>query len=40
MRHRLAYNYRDINVDLVWKTATSDMSALIEALEPLLPKEE
>jgi uncharacterized protein with HEPN domain len=36
MRHRLVHAYFDINLDLVWTTATEDAPALLAQIEPLL----
>jgi len=40
MRHRLVHDYRRINLDVVWHTATNDVPMLIALLEPLVPPEE
>lgn len=39
MRHRLVHDYRNIDVALVWDTATHDLDPLISQLEPLIPPE-
>jgi len=36
MRHRLVHAYFDINLDLVWTTATEAAPALLAQVEPLL----
>jgi uncharacterized protein with HEPN domain len=40
MRHRLFHSYEDIDWDTVWKAATVEVTALLRALEPLVPPEE
>ena len=37
MRHRLVHAYFDINLDILWRTVSDDLPALISLLEPLLP---
>lgn len=39
MRNRLVHVYFDINLPLVWDTVRDDLPALIERLEPLVPRE-
>lgn len=36
MRHRIVHDYVNIDLDIVWKTASKRMQELIESLEPLL----
>ena len=36
MRHRLIHMYYDVNLDIVWKTATVELPRLVEALEEAL----
>jgi uncharacterized protein with HEPN domain len=33
MRNIIAHDYGDVDMEMVWKTATSDLSALIETLD-------
>jgi len=33
MRNIIAHDYGDVDLDLVWKTTTTDLAPLIEALE-------
>lgn len=33
MRNIIAHDYGDVDMDMVWKTATNDLTALIETLE-------
>ena len=37
MRDRLIHGYEAVNLALVWRTATRDVPALLEAVAPLLP---
>jgi len=37
MRNRLVHAYADINHDVVWKTVTEEIPALLPLLLPLLP---
>jgi len=37
MRHRLVHAYFDVNLDILWRTATDDVPALLRVLERLLP---
>jgi len=37
MRNRLVHAYADIDHDIVWKTVTEDIPALLPLLLPLLP---
>jgi len=39
MRDRLAHGYWDINLDIVWRTATQDLPPLIAHLEAFLPSD-
>ena len=36
MRHRLVHAYFDINLDILWRTATDDVPALLRVLEDSL----
>lgn len=38
MRHRLVHAYFDINLDILWRTVTDELPALIEVLEPHIPE--
>lgn len=40
MRHRLIHMYYDVNLDIVWKTATVELPRLVEALEEALESSE
>jgi len=37
MRHKVVHDYLDVDEDVVWNTATSELPQLIEMLEPLAP---
>lgn len=37
MRNRLVHAYFDINLDVVWRTATAELPELICALEKIVP---
>lgn len=37
MRNRLIHAYFDINLDILWKTVTEDLPALIAELEKIVP---
>ena len=39
MRDHLIHAYDTVDLDEVWKTATSDIPDLLTRIEPLLPKE-
>ncbi len=39
MRNRLIHKYDDIDLELVWDTATVHVAELLRVLEPLLPRE-
>lgn len=39
MRNRLVHGYADINHEVVWKTATEEIPAVLPLLTPLLPKD-
>ncbi len=39
-RNRLIHAYFDINLDILWKTVTEDISELIDELEKILPSNE
>lgn len=36
MRNRLVHGYFDINLDIIWQTATNELPTLIAALEKVL----
>ena len=38
MRNRLVHAYFDINLDVVWRTATAELPILIRELEKLVPE--
>jgi len=38
MRNRLIHGYYDVNLDIVWKTATEDLPVLIKQLEHTMEK--
>lgn len=40
MRNRLIHAYADIDPDVVWKTATEELPALLRLLRSLLPAED
>jgi uncharacterized protein with HEPN domain len=40
LRDRLIHGYDDVDFEEVWKTVNGDIPALLQFLEPLLPKEE
>jgi len=37
MRHRLVHAYADIDHEVIWKTVTSEIPALLPSLIPLVP---
>ncbi|MGH7077148.1 MAG: HepT-like ribonuclease domain-containing protein [Acetobacteraceae bacterium] len=39
MRHRLIHAYADIEPEVVWRTASAEIPALLTMLVPLLPKD-
>jgi len=40
MRHRLVHAYFDVNLDILWRTATEDVPALLRVLERIpLPRQ-
>ncbi len=39
MRHRLVHAYFDVNLDVVWSTATKELPHLLRMLEEVLPPE-
>lgn len=39
MRNRLIHAYFDVNLDIVWRTVTEELPALIAELEPILASE-
>jgi len=40
MRHRIVHDYRELDLDVLWETATADVPDLTGLLEPLIPPEE
>ncbi len=40
MRDNLIHDYLDVDLNLNWDTIERDLPALLQYLEPLLPKEE
>lgn len=38
MRHRLVHAYFDINLDILWRTVTDELPALVDLLMPHLPE--
>lgn len=36
IRHRIVHNYADIDDEVIWKTVTDDLPALLNALEKLI----
>jgi uncharacterized protein with HEPN domain len=39
MRHRIAHDYLNVNLDKVWETAVDDLSTLIAELARVVPPE-
>jgi uncharacterized protein with HEPN domain len=39
MRNRIVHDYRHIDIDVVWETATIDVPLLLAALEAFLPSD-
>ncbi len=39
MRHKVVHDYMDVDEDIVWKTVTENLPALIESLEEIVPPE-
>jgi uncharacterized protein with HEPN domain len=39
MRHRLAHDYFNVDLDVVWDTVTNDLPHLIDMLKSVLPPE-
>ena len=37
MRHVLVHDYDQIDLDVVWEVVTTDLPALVDALQPLMP---
>ena len=37
MRHKVVHDYMDLNEDVVWDTATTDLPKLISQLEKIVP---
>ena len=40
MRDNLIHDYLDVDLNLIWDTIERDLPALLQYVEPLLPKEE
>jgi uncharacterized protein with HEPN domain len=40
MRHRLAHDYRNVNLTIVWSVATSEVPALIAYLQRIVPPDQ
>jgi uncharacterized protein with HEPN domain len=40
MRHKIVHDYRDVDLEVVWSTATDSLPELIALLEPLVPPED
>jgi len=40
MRHRLIHGYAVVDLDLVWHVINTDITPLIEMLEPVVPSED
>ncbi len=40
MRHRLAHDYRNVDLNIVWSVVTREVPALIEYLERVVPPDE
>lgn len=38
MRHKVVHDYFEIDLEIVWKTATRDLPPLIAALEKIVPQ--
>lgn len=38
-RNRIVHNYDDVDLDVVWEIARTDLPALIHALDAIVPKE-
>lgn len=38
MRHRLVHAYFDINLDILWRTVTDDLPALVSTMERIVLK--
>lgn len=39
MRHRLVHDYLGVRSDVIWRTATEDIPALVVVLECVVPRE-
>ena len=37
IRHRIVHNYADIDEEVIWKTITDDLPALVKVLAQLVP---
>ena len=40
MRHRLAHDYRNVDLDIVWSVVATEVPALIEYLSRIVPPDE
>jgi uncharacterized protein with HEPN domain len=40
MRHRLAHDYRNVDLDIVWSVVTTELPALINYLQRVVPPDE
>lgn len=39
MRHRMVHDYLEVDLEIVWKVVSEDLSSLIAALERIVPEE-
>jgi uncharacterized protein with HEPN domain len=39
MRHRLAHDYGNVRIDVLWQTAIDDIPPLVAMLEAIVPQE-
>jgi uncharacterized protein with HEPN domain len=40
MRHRLAHDYRNVDLDIVWAVVTTEVPNLIDYLQRVVPPDE
>jgi len=40
MRHKVVHDYMNVDINMVWQTATQEIGPLIAALEKLTPRED
>jgi len=40
MRHKVVHDYLEVDEDIIWAVATSDLPALVDALELIVPPED